>query len=124
MTLDELPPFCEVSYVNEFETVMDISYNVKMEYFPNPLLTPLLTIASELKKNIISGDKGKAATITKTGTARTKSTSTPHKGLMPVKDLIPAHKKSIPVKDLISGHTPNKDLIPVHKFLGGLYPAP
>ena len=73
---------------------------------------------------VILGDKAKAATITKTGTARTKSTSTPHKGLMPVKDLIPAHKKSIPAKDLIPAHTPNKDLIPVHKFLGGLYPAP
>ena len=74
--------------------------------------------------NIISGDKGKAATITKTGTKRSKRTSAPHKSLIPVKDLIPAHKKSIPAKDLIPAHTPNKGLIPVHKFLGGLYPAP
>jgi len=74
--------------------------------------------------NVILGDKAKAATSTKTGTKRTKRTRAPHKGLLQVKDLIPAHKKSTPVEDLIPGHTPNKGLLPVHKFLGGLYPAP
>ena len=71
---------------------------------------------------VISGDK--AVTSAKTGTKRTKRTSAPHKGLIPVKGLIPGHKASIPAKDLIPAHTPNKGLIPVHKFLGGLYPAP
>ena len=79
---------------------------------------------------VISGNKviptgnAKADTVIKTGTPRTKRTSAPHKSLIPVKDLIPAHKKSIPVEDLVPAHTPNKGLIPVHKFLGGLYPAP
>ena len=73
---------------------------------------------------VISGNKVIPTGNTKTGITRTKRTSAPHKGLIPVKDLIPAHKVSTPVKDLIPAHTPNKGLIPVHKFLGGLYPAP
>ena len=73
---------------------------------------------------VISGNNVILTGNTKTGTVRTKNTSKSHKKPIPVKDLIPAHKKPIPVGDLIPGHTPNKGLLPVHKFLGGLYPAP
>ena len=67
---------------------------------------------------VIPSGNTNAGRVTKTGTARTKKS-------IPVKDLIPAHKKAIPVKDLIPAHKYTyKGLLPVHKFLGGLYPAP
>ena len=63
---------------------------------------------------VIATGNTNAGRVAKTSSIRTKSRS------KSLKSLIPAHN----VKGLIPGHTPNKGLIPVHKFLGGLYPAP
>ena len=54
---------------------------------------------------VIATGNTNAGRVAKTGSIRTKSTSTPHKSLIPA-------------------HTPYKGLLPTHKFLGGLYPAP
>lgn len=46
---EEVNEFCPKEYVQVFSTVMDIVYNPKM--------TPLLKIAKNLKKKIVSGDR-------------------------------------------------------------------
>ena len=46
---DEMPYFCDPEYVECFDTVMDLSYT--------PLMTPLLRIAKNLGKKIVSGDR-------------------------------------------------------------------
>jgi len=47
--INELPYFCDQDYVNGFEAVMDIVYA--------PMMTPLLQVANNLEKQIITGDK-------------------------------------------------------------------
>lgn len=46
---EEIPSFCDLDYVNNFEVVMEVAYL--------PLMTPLLKVAAGLGKKVISGDK-------------------------------------------------------------------
>lgn len=56
-TAENLPKFCDENFLREFKVVMDISYNVHLKNFPDPLMTPLLIKAKELGLKTISGDK-------------------------------------------------------------------
>lgn len=47
--VEELPYFCDSDYVECFDTVVDLSYN--------PLITPLLRVAKNLGKKIVTGDR-------------------------------------------------------------------
>jgi len=49
MTIDELENFLPLRFVEKFDFVMDIVYK--------PLITPLLKVARELKKQFITGEK-------------------------------------------------------------------
>jgi shikimate dehydrogenase len=57
LTPDNLPSFCNLDYLKNFEVVMDISYNVGMTNFKDPFITPLLMRAKEAGNKIITGDR-------------------------------------------------------------------
>lgn len=54
---ENLPKFCDENFLKTFKVVMDISYNVHLRNFPDPLMTPLLIKAEELGLKTICGDK-------------------------------------------------------------------
>lgn len=57
VTANELPYFCSPGFIQDFKIVMDISYNVQMDNYPDPLITPLLEQAEVMGKTIVTGDK-------------------------------------------------------------------